>query len=122
MSELARAQEAMDEAQRLAAVASAELAEAYRAVFDGTPTRDHQAMVLADLAEFCGMRTALLRPTFHETAEAVGKFRVWQRLEAFRAPRSRRPADARRGGNHGQAQDDGSRPIAGGGVAEPTVD
>lgn len=122
MSDFAQAQMAMDEAQRVAASASAELAAAYRAVFDGTPTRDDQVMVLADLADFCGMRTALLRETFHETAAAAGQFRVWQRIDAFRFPRPRRPADARTGGNDERSDDSARRPIAGGGVAAATVD
>lgn len=122
MTDLNFAQEAMDEAQRIVATATADLAQAYRALFDGTPSKDDQAMVLADLEEFCGMRTAMLRATFHETAEAAGKFRVWQRIHAFRTARSKRPSDANRGGNREQSQGEESRPIAGGGVAEQTVD
>lgn len=120
MSNLQLASEVMADAQQLAAKASEELSAAYRALFDGTPTRDDQLMVLRDLEKFCGMRTAMLRPTFHETAEAVGKFRVWQRIHALRDPLERRPPDARAEGERHGHQDE--RPIASGGVAEPTDD
>jgi hypothetical protein len=76
-------------------------------------------MVLRDLEKFCGMRTAMLRPTFHETAEAAGKLRVWQRIHALRDPLERRPPDARQR-ERTWTQDE--RPIASGGVAEPTDD
>lgn len=121
MADLQLASEVMADAQQLAARASEELGAAYRAVFDGTPTRDDQVLVLRDLEKFCGMRTALLRPTFHETAEAVGKLRVWQRIHALRDPLERRPSDARKEGE-GHGQQDEQRPIASGGVAEPTDD
>ena len=108
----------LSDAQQLAAAATKDLAAAYRAVFDGAPTADDQAMVLRDLEIFCGMRTSMLRATFHETAEQAGKFRVFQRIHAFRFPLGARPADAA----PQPGETDGQRPEPGRGIAEQTQD
>jgi hypothetical protein len=121
MSDLEQAAETLADQRALSARASEALAAAYRAVLFGVPSPDDQVLVREDLEDFCGMRTAMLRPSFHETAEATGKFRVWQRIHAFCHPRSRRPADATKGGRDGETRSD-ERPIAGGGVAHVTVD
>lgn len=114
--------DAIAEAQQVAARASEELRAAYLRLFTGTPTRDDQVVVLRDLKRFCGMRTAILRGTFHDTAEAAGKMRVWQRIDAFLDLDERRPPDARlSGGTHERAEPD-NRPIASGGVADATDD
>lgn len=95
------------------------VAAAYRNVFDGQPTKDDQALVMADLEVYCGMRSSLLRDSARETGAAIGRFAVWQRIHNFRFPRAAaRPADATRsqGGNHDQKDQPGR------GIAEPTVE
>jgi len=111
---------ALGDAENTRYRATEALTAAYQAVFDGNPSRDDQAMVKNDLSDFCGMRTAMLRGTFHETAQAVGMFRVWQRIDAFRFPRAQRPPDVATLAT----AIDGPLPPAtpGGGVAEHTED
>jgi hypothetical protein len=118
MTDLGHTYEQMQGAQEEAAARRRVLERAYREVFHGKPAPDQQQMVREDLESFCGMRTALLRADFADTAHAVGMFRVWQRIVSFCFPR---PQDASTspGGSNGRSAD---RPIPGGGVAEQTRD
>jgi hypothetical protein len=94
-----------------------EVAAAYRAVFTGQPQPEQQRTVLADLERFCGMRTNMMRDTFHDTAHAIGQFRVWQRIHAFLTPQA-----ATTTGGPNATQDSAAAPTPGGGIAEPTLD
>jgi hypothetical protein len=109
--------EQVQAAQTEAQARAREIGRSYKAVFYGTPQPHDQQVVREDLEAFCGMRTSLLRPSFEDTAFAVGQFRVWQRIIGFCFPRE---VEKPRGEQHGQASN--QRPIAGGGVAERTTD
>lgn len=91
--------------------------QAYQAVFDGAPNAADQKIVRDDLELFCGLRSPVMRETFHETANAAGRLAVWQRIHRFRDPR---PTDAiaTEGAQHERRHE----PIPGGGVAERTDD
>jgi hypothetical protein len=112
------ANQALTDAENERLRATADIAAAYKAVFDGVPSRDDQQMVLEDIERFCGVRggVGLLRDTFHDTAHAVGAFRVWQRIYSFRHQKVARPADAQ------AATQAIPAPTPGGGVAEETRD
>lgn len=102
---------------------------AYQRVFTkGGATKEDRVLVIADLEAFCNVRSDMLSAQHEwQVFGNVGKFRVWQRINAFRFPR---PADAaaefkqtvqRTGGLDGQ-EDDGRPSPAGRGIPEEVTD
>lgn len=116
--DLAQAGHFNEDAAQAREAATRALTSAYQAVFGGQPSPDDQALVWRDLEAFCGVRAAVMRETFHDTAHAAGMLRVFQRIYAFRFPREPRPSDAA----PTPGETDGKRPEPGPGVAERTED